>query len=76
MTLQQEWESYAKVLPPKCGSVQYIETRRAFYAGFLSMFEIIKRIADVDSEEGGAFKLEMLQQELNEFHEKLRKGEA
>jgi len=33
-TLRDGWQSYAReVLPPDAGRTQYVETRRAFYAG-------------------------------------------
>ena len=37
-----EWENFSKVLPPDAGPVQINETRRAFYAGYVSLMAVME----------------------------------
>lgn len=49
-SLGEEWKDYAKLIPDGSPAVQYNETRRAFYAGALTMFSLMSGGLDEDKE--------------------------
>lgn len=75
--IEQEWGSYSVEIlhEVKTDSVQYIESRRAFYAGAVAMFSLIGNIASYD-DEAGAKMLFSYQAELRAFTEAVRSGKA
>lgn len=76
-TIKAEWDSYyAKVLRPsgvQVGSTQYIETRRAFYAGMQSLFGMVMEAAD-RSEEAAEALLQSWDAELKDFAKNVGKN--
>lgn len=70
MTVQSGWESYyndlLKPMGVVPGTIQYKETRRAFYAGSQHFFCMTMKAADL-SEEAGEAILETLDEELQGF---------
>lgn len=76
--MKSEWESFEKVgVPRNAHETQRLETRRAFYAGALSMLSLVQRTGDPGvSEEDGVAILNAISGELLAFNEELRKGRA
>lgn len=77
-TMAQFWDDYyTKVLKPsgvKEGSIQYIETRRSFYAGAQSIMGVLTYISDLPDEEVGLRILEGISASMKSFVEKMMKG--
>jgi hypothetical protein len=74
--IETAWRSYAaEVIPPGAPEVQLSETRRAFYAGVFSLLEIVKVLGtDAVSEEAGVFRMEMIDQEIQQFYRDVKEG--
>lgn len=79
-TIKQEWDAFIKAVAPGLPSqgVQYIEMRRAFYAGQRSMLTMVQIAADDGdpTDEVGVNRLKKLTEELAEFNERMKRGEA
>lgn len=69
LPIQKLWTDYQKLcVPPDANSIQIAETRKAFFVGFISMFEINLIIgSDVCSEEIGVALLEEYRDEIVEY---------
>ncbi|HEY1644839.1 MAG TPA: hypothetical protein VGF75_00450 [Candidatus Saccharimonadales bacterium] len=77
MSIQNEWDDYIKKvyrtgLDDK--SAQYIECRRAFYAGNSAMFYLMN-VASEYEEDIAVGKVDRLHKELKEFNTAVRNGE-
>lgn len=73
--LAHSWQGYEQqVIPKNAPPVQFQETKRAFYAGAWALLGIMKRIGDDMSEEQGADALDKLEQEIQDFINKIGKG--
>lgn len=69
-TVKEEWISYLAVLPPEASKIQIQETRRAFYAGCVSLLRLLADLEDDElSDDAGAHIIEGLQAELDAFQE-------
>jgi len=71
------WQSYAAhVLPPNASDTQRRETRRAFYAGALSIFNVIvDSLTDgPEPQEEDVRTIEALSEELSAFAQVVREG--
>lgn len=67
MTVKEAWESYrSKCVPKDAGNIQLKETKMAFYAGFITMMEINKKITDLPDEQA-IQHLQKLDSELNDY---------
>ena len=68
-TIEEVWKLFAGlVLPPNVPPIQFIEMRKAFYAGAAAMLELVMMVGDDSFEEdAGVQRLESLSQELTEF---------
>lgn len=77
-TIQSEWDKYYEaVLKPAGvvpGSVQFVETKRAFFAGSSSLYNILMGIVDTLSEEAAAAVLGGISEELRDFYAKVGRG--
>lgn len=78
-TIGAQWQSFVReILTPmkiKPSSAQFIETRRAFYAGAASMFNAMLAVnADDISEEQGEEHLKNLSGEIDRFAADLKAG--
>ena len=72
-TIQTSWLSYkAGVLPAGASEVQIRETKQAFYAGSLLIFELLGTVAEKYTEEQGANILEGINQEARNYFEALK----
>jgi hypothetical protein len=74
-----KWESYLRrVMPPAAGREQFIETRRAFYAGGAALFEIIMSVLDEGAEatDDDLKAIDDLKAEFDAFMAELAKGQA
>jgi hypothetical protein len=75
--LSELWQSYAaNMLPPSASDTQRRETRRAFYAGALSIFNVIVEnlTEDPEPQEEDVRMLETLEEELSAFAQAVRDG--
>ncbi len=71
------WMGYmAKVLPSGASQVQIDECRMAFYAGALSVFEIVKSLGngDPNNDDPEVAVLESMELELKNYCESITKG--
>ena len=70
-TVQEAWDNYERhVVPKGAGDAQRVETRRAFYAGALSVINIMVGISRPDtSEDAGAAIFEGIRQECINFYQ-------
>lgn len=67
MTLKEAWERYRyKCVPKDAGNIQLKETKMAFYAGFITMMEINKKITDLPDEQAVEY-LQTLDLELKDY---------
>lgn len=67
--IAKEWNDYQeKVLTPECSTVQVVETRRAFYAGAVSLWAILLRILEPGTE-ATKKDLEVMDEIAQEFAE-------
>ena len=77
-TMAEAWRSfYGPLLALQNLSpteTQYIETRRAFYAGGQIAFEIVAHLSDVLTEDQARAALDAMAAEFRQFHEDLRRG--
>lgn len=80
INVKEMWESYvAQVIAPagvKEDSVQYQETRRAFYAGVQGMLGTIAGISALPTEEAGIAVLNSISEELKVFVKAMMEGRA
>ncbi|MBN3949411.1 MAG: hypothetical protein HWQ38_24275 [Nostoc sp. NMS7] len=69
LTISSHWQSYeAQVLPKGCSPVQLQETRRAFYAGAVSVLALMAKLSEEEiTEEEGSDIIEELMQESRDF---------
>ena len=69
VSLAGAWDAYAKMaLPPHCSPVQLNETRKAFYAGAITVLETCKTIGEPEvSEELGVQILDRMYHEGQRF---------
>lgn len=77
--LSEAWARYAdSVIPKDAPRVQYIESRRAFYAGAHSLFAGLMRMLEPGTEptERDLAKLTDLKQEIDQFYADLAAGRA
>lgn len=77
--IQSEWDTYFKNVLEPAGvtpdSVQYKETRRAFFAGAISLFDKVVTISqDETSEDASVLELENIRQEVVTYIESVRAG--
>jgi hypothetical protein len=75
----QKWESYLRrVMPASAGRAQFIETRRAFYAGGAALFETLMSILDDGAEptDNHLKAVDNLKAELDAFIADLRNGQG
>jgi hypothetical protein len=65
----KQWDNYRELVIPKtAGETQIAETRRAFYAGALLVYEAVIRIGELDiSEEAGLTILDIIGAEIRAF---------
>lgn len=68
-TIKEEWLSYRAVLPANASPIQLQETRRAFYAGCVSLLKLLSALEDDGlSDDAGALVIEGLSAELKAFN--------
>ncbi len=66
--IELAWQGYKdKIMPANAPAIQIQETRRAFYAGAFTMFNLITGCAEDITEEMYAKMLTDIQAELNKF---------
>ncbi len=73
------WDDYAnKILPEEASAVQVQETRRAFYAGGVSLLKTMVTILDEDAEptEEDLRAMDDLNEEFHAFARELAAGRA
>lgn len=68
-TIEQEWRKYRKLVIPKQASLtQKAETKQAFFAGAISILEIVYKLGDSDlTEDEACAKLDMLIKEGSDY---------
>lgn len=78
-TVGEKWDSfYNNVLKPSgvvVGSVQYIETRRAFYAGATAFSALMSEVTEL-SDDAGVAIMSSLHEELQAFVLDMTRGKA
>lgn len=76
LAIAAEWQTYFRqVLPDEASAIQIQETRRAFYAAALSMFNLIQSFTGLPGAD--AFRhLDALKTELAQFVAAIQKGQA
>lgn len=75
----QLWLGYREqVLPKNAGSVQLMETRRAFYAGAHALFTELMVMFDPNSEPTSedVRRLSLVETELKRFNDRVKQGLA
>jgi hypothetical protein len=75
-TIQEEWDTYVKMVYPDglpSNHTQYIECRRAFYAGNASMFGLMNAASEFP-EDNAVLLVSGLQIQLREFNEAVKNG--
>jgi len=76
-TLEQAWLSWRNTVMSGASDSQLIESKRAFFAGVLSLMTLTKRIGEPDiSEDEGVFILERIDREITVFFAKVQSGHA
>lgn len=78
MSMADEWREFAdKVVPRAAFSIQRREMKRAFYAGARVLLSGLVRALDTDHEPtaGDLRMVDRLDRELNEFFERLARGQ-
>jgi hypothetical protein len=73
--IRREWEAFAKAIftGMNVSDVQYRETRKAFYAGAVVVFGVVKAVGEPDvSEDAGEAMLQSIQDDLESFHSELK----
>jgi hypothetical protein len=75
--VEEKWGSYSvEVLHEvETNSVQYIESRRAFYAGAAAMLSLVGEVAD-HPDEIGIQMLSAMRDELRRFNDAVKGGKA
>lgn len=69
MTVAEIWASFERgIMPSNAPDVQRIETKRAFYAGFLKSFALVKEIGQALEEDAAVAELERIERELMQFY--------
>lgn len=69
-TIKTKWLEYVSaVMPEQCGTTQYNESRKCFYAGCVAMLQIMHD--SPDSEQGVEALLDGIHQELGIFKDGL-----
>ena len=68
-TLEKLWKDYLEILPDDSGEVQIEETKRAFHAGFISLFHgvITPMARSSDGMQSNIATLESIQEEVDEY---------
>jgi hypothetical protein len=68
-TIEELWDSfYEKTIPDiDENSAQYIETKKAFYAGCVGMFTMVIQITNQNSKDVAEIYLDNLQKEIDQF---------
>jgi hypothetical protein len=68
-TIEELWDDfYTKTIPDiDENSVQYIEIKKAFYAGCVGMFTMVIQITTKNSEDVAEIYLDNLQKEIDQF---------
>lgn len=77
--IEEGWESFAKAVLRSVaapGSVQYIEMRRAFYAGATSVLSSIIQATKGTTDEESDAVADAIQAELKEWAARLERGEV
>jgi hypothetical protein len=76
LAVQVLWEGYASaVLPGDCSDVQRRETKRAFFGGAWSMFQLVNELGTPrHSELAGVITLNAVQMELEAYFARIREG--
>lgn len=78
-SLADEWRDFERrILPATAGPVQFVETRRAFYAGAQTMFNLVTGGLDADHEptDLDVAYVESLFQEMQQFARAIAEGKA
>lgn len=78
-TIAERWTEFeAAVMPKGAGSLQRVEMRRAFYAGFqCSLFAGLEMAAESgDNDDIGATMIQRLHEECSRFMHDVRAGRA
>lgn len=73
-TVKDQWDSYVKAVftNVEISPLQYHETQKAFYAGFLASIHVTcEEIGSIDDEEQGGDAIVRLCEELKEFGDKM-----
>jgi hypothetical protein len=70
--IKRQWEEFKKLIPKDAPRVQFEETRRAFYAGAVVMFSILRSVGgDEVSEDQGIKLFESVEREIVAYGEEL-----
>lgn len=74
--IEAEWLDYKlNVIPATAPDIQFVESRRAFYAGALAMYnQLIKMVAGKEKEDEKELNAEAMYKELIRFNEGVQKG--
>lgn len=76
-TLKKEYEIWnEKTQPKNAPEIQTTETRRAFYAGSLILFNLLQNISFEHSEDEAAELLKKINQEITDFFDAIKNGLA
>jgi hypothetical protein len=72
------WLLYAKAVEIPSGGAQWVESRRAFFAGASTLFEAINMILDPGTEptENDLGRVSSINDELDRFHQEIRDGRS
>ena len=74
-TIAGAWKSYSAVLAPTAGAVQRQETKRAFYAGAISLLGLLDELSTPEvSEDAGMAVLASLHQEARSYGADIQAG--
>ena len=77
ITIKKEYENWNEKTQPKNASkVQTTETRRAFYAGCFTLFNLLQEISTNFSEEDSEEILVKLDKEIMDFFDAVENGHA
>lgn len=76
--LHSDWTSFVTLVLTPAGvtvdTIQYIEIRRAFYAGAAAMFTLVTEASADDNEEVCVLHMQTLSDEVDQFATDLKKG--
>lgn len=68
------WQVFAKaILPPDASRIQYVETKKAFYAGFLECFKVMTDYAGGLTESDACKLFNRLSAESHDFFEIMKR---